>query len=85
MSQSTDVMAAGDRSRDRPAIGLVIDGRVVPGDGAPYAVRNPARPGEVVLDAPAASLDQLDRAVAAARRAQPAWAALGVEERARHG
>jgi acyl-CoA reductase-like NAD-dependent aldehyde dehydrogenase len=34
-----------------------------------------------VLDAPAASLAQLDEAVAAARRAQPAWAALPLDER----
>ena len=63
------------------AIGLVIDGGVVPGDGGTYPVTNPARPAEVVLDAPAASPAQLDAAVAAARRAQPAWAALEFGER----
>jgi len=64
------------------AIGLVIDGGVVPGGAGTYPVTNPVRPAEVVLDAPAASPDQLDAAVAAARRAQPAWAALPLEERA---
>jgi acyl-CoA reductase-like NAD-dependent aldehyde dehydrogenase len=64
------------------AAGLVIDGKVVPGDAGTYAVRNPARPAEVVLDAPAASADQVDQAVAAALRAQPAWAALPRAERA---
>jgi acyl-CoA reductase-like NAD-dependent aldehyde dehydrogenase len=62
-------------------IGLVIDGAVVAGGGAGYAVQNPARPAEVVFEAPSASPEQLDAAVAAARRAQPAWAALDAEER----
>jgi acyl-CoA reductase-like NAD-dependent aldehyde dehydrogenase len=44
-------------------------------------VTNPARPAEVVLEAPATSADQLDRAVGAARRSQVAWAALRAEER----
>ena len=43
---------------------------------------NPARPAEVVLDAPSTSPAQLDLAVAAARRSQRAWAALEPEERA---
>ncbi|HUO47195.1 MAG TPA: aldehyde dehydrogenase family protein, partial [Acidimicrobiales bacterium] len=46
------------------------------------AVTNPVRPAEVVLEAPSASPGQLDRAVAAARRAQGAWAALDFAERA---
>ncbi len=61
---------------------LVIDGTTVAGDAGTYPVTNPLRPDEVVLDAPAASLAQLDAAVAAARRAQPVWAALSPEERA---
>ncbi len=64
------------------AIGLVIDGKVVPGDAGTYPVRNPARPAEIVLDAPAASVEQVDRAVRAARSAQPRWAALPRSERA---
>jgi acyl-CoA reductase-like NAD-dependent aldehyde dehydrogenase len=64
------------------AIGLVIDGGVVPGGAGTYPVTNPVRPAEVVLAAPSASPDQLDAAVAAARRAQPAWAALDAAERA---
>jgi acyl-CoA reductase-like NAD-dependent aldehyde dehydrogenase len=63
-------------------IGLVIDGDVVPGEAGTYPVTNPVRPAEVVLDGPAASTAQIDRAVAAARRAAPAWAALSHEERA---
>jgi acyl-CoA reductase-like NAD-dependent aldehyde dehydrogenase len=64
------------------AIGLVIDGEVVPGEAGTYPVTNPVRPAEVVLDGPSASTAQIDRAVAAARRATPAWAALSHDERA---
>ncbi|HVC70942.1 MAG TPA: aldehyde dehydrogenase family protein [Acidimicrobiales bacterium] len=63
-------------------IGLVIDGEVVAGEAGSYPVTNPVRPAEVVLDAPSASLAQLDKAMAAARRASPAWAALAPAERA---
>jgi acyl-CoA reductase-like NAD-dependent aldehyde dehydrogenase len=62
-------------------IGLVIDGQVVAGEAGSYPVTNPVRPAEVVLDGPSASLAQVDRAVAAARRAAPGWAALTQEER----
>jgi acyl-CoA reductase-like NAD-dependent aldehyde dehydrogenase len=64
------------------SIGLVIDGVVVDGAAGTYPVVNPVRPAEVVLDAPSASTEQVDRAVAAARRAAPGWAALPQEERA---
>jgi acyl-CoA reductase-like NAD-dependent aldehyde dehydrogenase len=64
-----------------PVIGLVIDGAVVAGAGA-YLVTNPVRPAEVVLQAPAASTDQLDRAVTAARRSFPGWAARSMDDRA---
>jgi acyl-CoA reductase-like NAD-dependent aldehyde dehydrogenase len=63
-------------------IGLVIDGAVVPGASGTYPVTNPARPTEVVFDAPAASAGQLDQAVAAARRSFPGWAARSPEDRA---
>ncbi len=63
-------------------IGLVIDGEVVPGEAGSYPVTNPVRPSEVVLEGPSASLAQIDRAVAAARGAAPAWAALSHDERA---
>src|SRR3974390_3375446 len=61
---------------------LVIGGRVVPGEDGTYPVTNPARPGEVVLQAPSASHDQLDQAVSAARAAQSAWSRLDAHERA---
>lgn len=61
---------------------LVIGGRAVPGDEGTYPVTNPARPHEVVLHAPSASLDQLDQAVGAARAAQKSWASLAPGDRA---
>jgi acyl-CoA reductase-like NAD-dependent aldehyde dehydrogenase len=64
-------------------VGLVIDGDVEPGGAGSYPVTNPAHPAEVVLEAPSTAPEQLDRAVAAARRAQPAWAARAMEDRAR--
>lgn len=60
---------------------LTINGKRVNGADGTYPVHNPARPGEVVHEAPAASMAQLDEAVAAARRAAPAWGAMAVEER----
>ena len=67
MGKATDDVTVG--------MGLVIDGAVVPGGAGTYPVTNPARPAEVVFDAPAASATQLDQAVGAARRAFPGWAA----------
>ena len=58
---------------------LTIGGESQP--GAPYPVHNPARPAEIVGQAPAADHDQLDAAVRAARRAAPGWRALGIAER----
>lgn len=64
------------------SVGLVIDGGVEAGEDGTYPVTNPVRPAEVVFEAPAASRRQLDRAVAAARKAAPKWAALDHDERA---
>ncbi len=60
---------------------MVIDGNLVTGDDGTYPVRNPARPDEIVLQAPAASLDQVDTAMTAARRAQRGWEELGFDGR----
>ena len=40
---------------------LAIGAAMVAGEDGTYPVRNPAHPDQVVLEAPAASLDQLDR------------------------
>ena len=66
-------------------VGLLIDGDVVAGGEGTYPVTNPARPAEVVLDAPSTTPAQLDQAVAAARRSQRAWAALAPDDRAALG
>ena len=58
---------------------LSIGGRLVAGEGS-FAVRNPAN-SEVVGVSPDASRTQLDEAVAAARAAFPAWAALSAAAR----
>ncbi|HEY4616076.1 MAG TPA: aldehyde dehydrogenase family protein [Citricoccus sp.] len=47
-------------------------------------ITNPARPSEVVGEAAAATRDQALEAVAAAKEAFPAWAALSAAERAAH-
>jgi aldehyde dehydrogenase (NAD+) len=58
---------------------LTIDGKGVPG-AASFDVLNPANE-TVVGRAPDCSASQLDEAVAAARRAFPAWAATPIETR----
>jgi acyl-CoA reductase-like NAD-dependent aldehyde dehydrogenase len=63
-------------------VGLVIDGGTESGGAGTYPVTNPARPSEVVFQAPVTSPAQLDRAVEGARRSQAAWASLSLEERA---
>ena len=68
------------RAADDQAV-LTIDGDPQPGAAGTYPVHNPARPSEIVGNAPAADRAQLDAAVAAARRAAPGWRALGVAER----
>ena len=58
---------------------LLIDGKMVPGD-LTMPVLNPATE-EVLAQCPRASKDQLDKAVAAAKAAFPAWAATPIEQR----
>ena len=58
---------------------LLIDGQMVPGD-LTMPVLNPATE-EVLAQCPRASKDQLEKAVAAAKAAYPAWAATPIEER----
>jgi acyl-CoA reductase-like NAD-dependent aldehyde dehydrogenase len=65
-----------------PGVSLFVGGEAIAGGAGEYPVTNPARPAEVVLDAPAASSAQLDAAVAAARSALRPWSALSPGERA---
>jgi len=62
---------------------LLIGGRATEPQGETWDVVNPATE-EVIATVGGASADQVDEAVAAARGAFPAWAALSGEERARH-
>jgi acyl-CoA reductase-like NAD-dependent aldehyde dehydrogenase len=61
---------------------LLIDGTWVDGP-AHLEVHNPARPDEIVGTIVRATPADVNRAVAAAKAAQPAWAALGIRERAK--
>lgn len=61
------------------ATGMLVDGEIVSGE-AFIEVVNPAT-GEPFALAPDATRAQLDRAVAAARRAFPGWSATAIEER----
>ena len=60
---------------------LTIGGETHPGAAGSYPVHNPARPAEIVGDAPAGDRAQLDAAVTAARKAAPGWRALDVGDR----
>jgi acyl-CoA reductase-like NAD-dependent aldehyde dehydrogenase len=64
-----------------PGADLVIGGERRPGAGDMYPVTNPARPDEVVLEAPSASEEQVADAVAAATGAAPDWAAVPLPDR----
>jgi len=59
---------------------LLIGGEAVAGAGEPIAVENPFTT-ETIVELPAASPDQVEAAVAAARSAWPAWARTTAGER----
>ncbi len=59
---------------------LLIDGRLVPGEGPTIEGLNPATE-QVHATVATASIEQVDQAVAAARKAFPAWAAASPQER----
>src|SRR4029453_19021350 len=63
--------------------GLFIGGTWVPGQGETFETLNPAT-GKPLARLAQASTKEVDRAVRAARTAQPAWWALGGHGRARH-
>ena len=60
---------------------LLIEGKRIETTDQIVSV-NPSRPAEVVGRTGSASAEDVDQAVAAAKRAYPAWRALGVKERA---
>jgi acyl-CoA reductase-like NAD-dependent aldehyde dehydrogenase len=59
---------------------LLIGGEAVTGTGAPIAVENPYTT-ETIVEVPAASPEQVDAAVAAAREAWPGWGRTPAGER----
>jgi acyl-CoA reductase-like NAD-dependent aldehyde dehydrogenase len=60
---------------------LTIGGELQAGGAGTYPIHNPARPAEIVGEAPAADRAQLDAAVAAAQNAARGWRAVDVAER----
>lgn len=65
----------------RQTLGLLIDGRIVPAsDGAVFESRNPATGGKLA-DVPNGSPADVDAAVLAAKKAQPAWFRMGYSAR----
>lgn len=67
---------------ERPlTTGMLIGGERVTGDQV-IEVRNPARRHEIVGSIPRGTASDVERAVTAAKRAQPAWASRGFEARA---
>ncbi|HKB59023.1 MAG TPA: L-glutamate gamma-semialdehyde dehydrogenase [Gallionellaceae bacterium] len=68
----------GQLGRQYPAL---VDGKEIQGAGSITSV-NPARPDEVVGHVASITQDDAAQALAAARRAQPAWAAQSPDERA---
>src|SRR5262245_17321298 len=69
------VTAAGE-----PTTSLLIDGELIAGAGPALAVENPFTT-ETIVELAAASAEQVDAAVAAARRAWPGWARMPAGER----
>jgi aldehyde dehydrogenase (NAD+) len=63
--------------------GLFIGGTWVPGEGETFETLNPAS-GKPLAQLAQATPGEIDRAVRAARKAQPTWWALGGHGRARH-
>jgi aminobutyraldehyde dehydrogenase len=65
-----------------PVIQLLIDGQFVDGEGEAEKVLNPAT-GELIIEVPEASIEQVNRAVAAANRAFESWSETTPGERSK--
>lgn len=64
----------------KPETRLLIDGELVTGTGIPLAIENPYTT-ETIKTVSSASPEQVEAAVAAARRAWPGWAHTTAGER----
>lgn len=80
-----NLLSSGERVAEyvqRRTRRLLIGGELVDAaDGERLEVVNPST-GEIIADVPAAGPEDVDHAVAAAKAAQPAWAAVGLDDRA---
>ena len=74
--------ATGLALLDRIAAGPIVAGALTPGDGAAIEVRSPADRSIVLGEIRSATAADIDTAIAAARRAQPAWDRRGGAGRA---
>lgn len=81
METTTPVPALHLTPPDTAGLNLLIDGQWHTGRGQVLKSFNPARPGEVVAEGPTAVVDDLERAMAAARKAQRDWARTPQHER----
>lgn len=82
-TRSADLLngAADARSQLYP---MLVDGQwITAQEGGTAEVTTPVRRGEFIARVPSAGVGDVERAVAAARRAQPAWAAEHFKVRAR--
>lgn len=68
--------------QSQPSIQLLIDGEFVDGQGEAERVLNPAT-GELIIEVPEATVEQVNKAVAAANRAFETWAETTPMERSR--
>jgi betaine-aldehyde dehydrogenase len=68
----------------RFALRMLVDGELVEASGRETRPVEDPSTGELVAEVPEGSDADVDRAVRAGARAQPAWEALGVEGRAQH-
>ncbi|MDH2326931.1 aldehyde dehydrogenase family protein [Cereibacter sp. SYSU M97828] len=81
-AREDDAVAQDWLARHLAGLGHFIDGEFTPA-GETFAVRNPATGGAIARVTQGTAAD-VERAVQAARKAQPGWAALSGHERARH-
>ena len=79
MSQSTDTSKSADPAAV-PSVAMIINGQLA-GSNEHFPVIDPAT-GQVFAHCPLASEQMVEAAIAAARAAQPGWAAVPIDQRA---
>lgn len=76
-----DTSGTGPGAAGTVQLRLLIDGNWVPGNGGHLTSVNPSRPEQVVAEGGVAVLEDLDKAVLAARGSQRAWSRTPIHER----